>query len=113
MEGTIALAVFNLARVVGMNFEYSWTSHVYQVCLFLAFSIALGYPWSTGQVVFGHICDKIAYTNVIIFSGTVSALSAFFMWGFAHNLATIFAFVVVFGAIVRFVLHLSEANDFN
>ncbi|KAF8309075.1 MFS general substrate transporter [Clavulina sp. PMI_390] len=68
VDGTIALAVFNLARVVG-------------------------------QVIFGEVCDRVAYTNVIIFSGAVSALSAFLVWGFSHNLGSLFAFVIVFGAI--------------
>lgn len=42
----------------------------------------------------------MAYTNVIIFSGLASALSAFLVWGFGHNLGLVFAFVITFGAIV-------------
>jgi hypothetical protein len=37
----------------------------------------------------------------MIFSGFSAALSAYLLWGFAHNLWVIFAFVVVFGSLVR------------
>jgi hypothetical protein len=36
----------------------------------------------------------------MIFSGFSAALSAYLLWGFAHNLWVIFAFVVVFGGLV-------------
>lgn len=71
LDGTIALAVFNLARVVG-------------------------------QVAFGHVCDKTPYTGVIVFSGLGSALAAYLLWGFAHELGLIFAFVIIFGSIVGY-----------
>lgn len=37
----------------------------------------------------------------MIASGTGAALSAYLLWGFAHSLGLIFAFVVVFGSLVR------------
>ena len=55
-----------------------------------------------GQIGLGDLCDRMMYTHLIIISGALSALSAFLMWGFAHNLASVFAFVVVFGIIVSF-----------
>lgn len=55
---------------------------------------------SAGQIIFGHACDKMDYTHIIIFSGLGSALSAFLMWGFAKSLGMIFAFVIMFGSIV-------------
>ncbi|KDQ20060.1 hypothetical protein BOTBODRAFT_51414 [Botryobasidium botryosum FD-172 SS1] len=69
INGTVVLAVFNIASVVG-------------------------------QVIFGHLCDRMPYTRVMIISGVGSALSAYLLWGFAHSLWLIFLFVVVFGAVV-------------
>ncbi|KAG9105152.1 hypothetical protein FRC07_009562, partial [Ceratobasidium sp. 392] len=68
LNGTIVLAVFNLASVIG-------------------------------QILFGHLCDIAPYPYVIILSGTGASLSAYLLWGFAHNLGLIFAFVVVFGSL--------------
>ncbi|CAE6452218.1 unnamed protein product [Rhizoctonia solani] len=51
----------------------------------------------TGQVIFGHFCDVAPYPYVIIISGAGASLSAYLLWGFAHNLGVIFAFVIVFG----------------
>ncbi|KAG8782229.1 hypothetical protein FRC12_021053, partial [Ceratobasidium sp. 428] len=68
LNGTIVLAVFNLASVIG-------------------------------QIIFGHLCDIAPYPYVIILSGTGASLSAYLLWGFAHNLALIFVFVVVFGSL--------------
>ncbi|KAG8716912.1 hypothetical protein FRC09_015033 [Ceratobasidium sp. 395] len=68
LNGTIVLAVFNLASVIG-------------------------------QIVFGHLCDIAPYPYVIILSGVGASLSAYLLWGFAHNLGLIFAFVVVFGSL--------------
>ncbi|KAJ1300350.1 hypothetical protein OPQ81_005170 [Rhizoctonia solani] len=66
VNGTIVVAVFNLAAVIG-------------------------------QVIFGHFCDIAPYPYAIIISGTGASLSAYLLWGFAHNLGVIFAFVIVFG----------------
>ncbi|KAH7335696.1 MFS general substrate transporter [Rhizoctonia solani] len=51
----------------------------------------------TGQVIFGHFCDIAPYPYVIIISGAGASLSAYLLWGFAHNLGVIFAFVIIFG----------------
>ncbi|KAF8601582.1 MFS general substrate transporter [Ceratobasidium sp. AG-I] len=68
LNGTLVLAVFNLASVIG-------------------------------QIGFGHVCDIAPYAYVMIASGTGAALSAYLLWGFAHSLGLIFAFVVVFGSL--------------
>ncbi|KAF8601580.1 MFS general substrate transporter [Ceratobasidium sp. AG-I] len=68
LNGTLVLAVFNLASVVG-------------------------------QIGFGHVCDIAPYAYVMIASGAGAALSAYLLWGFAHSLGLIFAFVVVFGSL--------------
>ncbi|KAL5638584.1 hypothetical protein ACGC1H_005300 [Rhizoctonia solani] len=67
-NGTIVLAVFNLATVVG-------------------------------QILFGYFCDRAPYSYVIITSGVGASLSAYLLWGFAHNLGIIFAFVIAFGTL--------------
>ncbi|CAE6450827.1 unnamed protein product [Rhizoctonia solani] len=66
VDGTVVLAVFNIATVVG-------------------------------QILFGYFCDRAPYSYVIIASGVGASLSAYLLWGFAHNLGFIFAFVVAFG----------------
>ncbi|KAG8747744.1 hypothetical protein FRC10_011873 [Ceratobasidium sp. 414] len=68
LNGTLVLAVFNLASVIG-------------------------------QIGFGHVCDIAPYAYVMIASGAGAALSAYLLWGFAHNLGIIFAFVVIFGSL--------------
>ncbi|CAE6492448.1 unnamed protein product [Rhizoctonia solani] len=52
-----------------------------------------------GQIIFGHVCDIAPYGYVIVVSGSGAALSAYLLWGFAHNLGLIFAFVVIFGSL--------------
>ncbi|CAE7198992.1 unnamed protein product [Rhizoctonia solani] len=52
-----------------------------------------------GQIIFGHACDIAPYQYVIVISGTGAALSAYLLWGFAHSLGLIFAFVVIFGSL--------------
>ncbi|KAF8601581.1 MFS general substrate transporter [Ceratobasidium sp. AG-I] len=68
LNGTLVLAVFNFASVVG-------------------------------QIGFGHVCDIAPYAYVMIASGVGAALSAYLLWGFAHSLGLIFAFVVAFGSL--------------
>lgn len=57
------------------------------------------------------MCDKTAYTRIMIFSGLVSALSAYLILGFAHNLGIIYLFVIVFGSIVSPVVYNSFILD--
>ncbi|KZT57502.1 MFS general substrate transporter, partial [Calocera cornea HHB12733] len=52
-----------------------------------------------GQVIFGYLCDKVSYSQVILISSVGSALAAYLLWGFARNLSLVFAFVVVFGTL--------------
>jgi hypothetical protein len=59
-----------------------------------------------GQIGFGHVCDIAPYSYVMIASGAGAALSAYLLWGFAHSLGLIFAFVVVFGSLVSLIFGL-------
>ncbi|KZV70078.1 MFS general substrate transporter [Peniophora sp. CONT] len=68
LNGTLALAAFNLAAVVG-------------------------------QVLVGYYCDRGSYTTAMIVSSMLSAILGFVLWGFAHSLALIYVFAVLFGAI--------------
>ncbi|EUC60949.1 MFS-1 domain protein, partial [Rhizoctonia solani AG-3 Rhs1AP] len=52
-----------------------------------------------GQIIFGHACDVAPYQYVIVISGAGAALATYLLWGFAHSLGLIFAFVVVFGSL--------------
>jgi hypothetical protein len=52
--------------------------------------------------VLGWYCDIGPYTRVMILSALLSSALAYVLWGFAHNLALVFVFVVVFGSIVGF-----------
>ena len=54
-----------------------------------------------GQVIFGYYCDKGPYTTAMIGSAILSSIFAFILWGFAHSLALIYVFAVLFGSIVR------------
>ncbi|KAG8782812.1 hypothetical protein FRC12_020384 [Ceratobasidium sp. 428] len=51
------------------------------------------------QMLLGHLCDIAPYPYVIVASGVGASLSAYLLWGFAHNLGLIFAFVIVFGSL--------------
>lgn len=90
LNGTLVLAVFNLASVVG-KFTTALPPRVCQQA----------HPSPAGQIGFGHVCDIAPYAYVMIVSGAGAALSAYLLWGFAHSLGLIFAFVVVFGSLVR------------
>ncbi|KAI0321544.1 MFS general substrate transporter [Amylostereum chailletii] len=68
LNGTLALATFNLATVVG-------------------------------QILFGYYCDVGPYTAVMVLSGTIAAVLAYALWGFAHTLALVYVFAVLFGGI--------------
>ncbi|KAI0042846.1 MFS general substrate transporter [Auriscalpium vulgare] len=52
-----------------------------------------------GQLICGYYCDLGPYTHVMLFSATLSSILAYAMWGFAHSLALLFVFVVMFGMI--------------
>lgn len=53
-----------------------------------------------GQVIAGTFCDRIGYSVLMVASGLGSAVAAYVLWGFAHNAALIYLFVIVFGALV-------------
>ncbi|KAI0046480.1 MFS general substrate transporter [Auriscalpium vulgare] len=52
-----------------------------------------------GQMACGYYCDLGPYTHVMLFSGMLSSILVFALWGFAHSLALIFVFVTLFGII--------------
>ncbi|KDQ20064.1 hypothetical protein BOTBODRAFT_27484 [Botryobasidium botryosum FD-172 SS1] len=54
---------------------------------------------TTGQLIFGHICDRAPYIRVMVFSAAGSALSAYLLWGFGHSLSLVFLFVIIFGGL--------------
>ncbi|KDQ20063.1 hypothetical protein BOTBODRAFT_385802 [Botryobasidium botryosum FD-172 SS1] len=54
---------------------------------------------TTGQLIFGHLCDRTPYIRVMVISAVGSALSAYLIWGFAHSLSLVFLFVVIFGGL--------------
>ncbi|KDN45847.1 hypothetical protein RSAG8_04680, partial [Rhizoctonia solani AG-8 WAC10335] len=56
-------------------------------------------PVKHRQIIFGHVCDIAPYQYVVIVSGAGAALSAYLLWGFAHNLGMIFGFVIIFGSL--------------
>jgi len=52
-----------------------------------------------GQVLFGYYCDHRPFTGVIVFSGFICSLLAWVLWGFAHDLTTVFIFTVSFASV--------------
>ncbi|PIL35155.1 MFS general substrate transporter [Ganoderma sinense ZZ0214-1] len=54
-----------------------------------------------GQVIIGHLTDRISYPSIMVFSAVGSALAAFFLWGFADAAIYLYFFAVVFGSLVR------------
>ncbi|KAI0048508.1 MFS general substrate transporter [Auriscalpium vulgare] len=52
-----------------------------------------------GQIVSGYYCDVGPYTRVMFSSAILSSILAYALWGFAHSLALVYVFVVIFGTI--------------
>ncbi|KAF8306443.1 MFS general substrate transporter [Clavulina sp. PMI_390] len=52
-----------------------------------------------GQILFGMWCEKRPFTGVIFFSGLATSILAYALWGFAHNLTTVFIFTIGFASI--------------
>ncbi|CAE6519486.1 unnamed protein product [Rhizoctonia solani] len=73
-NGTIVLAVFNLATVFGMS--------AIRILLFVR-----------------ETDTRAPYSYVIIASGVGASLSAYLLWGFVHNLGVILVFVIAFGTL--------------
>ena len=57
-----------------------------------------------GQVLIGHLTDKVPYPYVMFITATLGTVSAFLLWGFATKVAQIFAFAILFGGLVSGVL---------
>ncbi|KAF8316847.1 hypothetical protein DL93DRAFT_2165957 [Clavulina sp. PMI_390] len=49
-----------------------------------------------GQILAGLYCERHPFTGVIFFSGLITSVLAYGLWGFAHNLTTVFIFSVAF-----------------
>lgn len=54
----------------------------------------------SGQVLFGYYCDIRPFTGVMVFSAILTSILAYGVWGFAHELSTVFVFIVFFASIV-------------
>ena len=48
----------------------------------------------------GHLSDRFPYPSIMAISALGSALSAFFLWGFASTSVFLYFFAVIFGALV-------------
>lgn len=53
-----------------------------------------------GQVIIGHLSDRMPYPSIMLFSAIGSALGAFLLWGFANNAIYLYFFAVIFGSLV-------------
>ena len=53
-----------------------------------------------GQVIIGWLSDRMPYPRIMVISTLASSLAAFLLWGYADSLGRIFAFAVIFGALV-------------
>lgn len=53
-----------------------------------------------GQIIMGHLSDRFPYPSIMVFSAVGSALSAFFLWGFADAAIFLYFFAVIFGGLV-------------
>ena len=54
-----------------------------------------------GRVAIGYLSDKYPYPWIMFVSLLGSGLAAFLLWGFADTLSWVFAFVIIFGSLVR------------
>lgn len=55
-----------------------------------------------GQIIIGYLSDRFSYPWIMFVSTLGSAMAAFLLWGFAHTLAQVFAFAILFGGLVSF-----------
>ena len=53
-----------------------------------------------GLVLLGHLSDHIPYSSIMVASALGSTLGTFFLWGFGRNAASLYFFVIIFGALV-------------
>ena len=58
---------------------------------------------SIGQIVTGHLTDRIPYPTLMAVSAVVSGIGAFVLWGLADATIYLYLFAVVFGSLVRAV----------
>ena len=58
-----------------------------------------------GQVLLGHLSDHFPYPSIMAISALGSALSAFFLWGFASTAVFLYFFAIIFGTLVSTTSH--------
>ena len=58
-----------------------------------------------GQVLLGHLSDRFPYLSIMAISALGSALSAFFLWGFASTAVFLYFFAIIFGTLVSTTSH--------
>ena len=54
-----------------------------------------------GQVLIGHLTDRIPYPSIMVVCAVGSALGAFLLWGFANAAIYLYFFSIIFGGLVR------------
>lgn len=54
-----------------------------------------------GQIVIGHLTDRIPYPTLMAFSAVISGIGAFVLWGLADATIYLYFFAIVFGSLVR------------
>ena len=57
-----------------------------------------------GQIILGHLSDRFPYPLIMAVSSIGSALSAFFLWGFANASLYLYFFAIIFGGLVRIIV---------
>ncbi|CCM02672.1 uncharacterized protein FIBRA_04777 [Fibroporia radiculosa] len=53
-----------------------------------------------GQIVVGHLCDRLPYAWIMFISTLGSGMAVFLLWGFAHTLPLVFTFAIIFGGLM-------------
>ena len=53
-----------------------------------------------GQIVIGHLTDRIPYPSVMAVSAVGSGIAAFVLWGLADRAIYLYFFAIVFGSLV-------------
>lgn len=54
-----------------------------------------------GQIIIGHLTDRVPYPTLMAFSAIVSGIGAFVLWGLADATIYLYFFAIVFGSLVR------------
>ncbi|KAI0686604.1 MFS general substrate transporter [Earliella scabrosa] len=54
---------------------------------------------TVGQILLGHMTDRVPYPSVMFVSALGSALAAFLLWGFANGAIYLYFFAIIFGTL--------------